>query len=78
MLVLTRLVGEEIIIAGNIRVIVVGVQGQKVRIAVDAPGSIPVDRREVHERRQGFQARSPGKHGADRGIAPSPALASGV
>jgi carbon storage regulator len=51
MLVLTRRIGEEIVIAGNIYVNVVAVQGGKVRLAIDAPDYISVDRREVHERR---------------------------
>jgi carbon storage regulator len=52
MLVLTRRVGEEVIIDGNIRVAVVSVQGERVRIGVSAPAYIPVDREEVHVRRQ--------------------------
>jgi carbon storage regulator len=52
MLVLTRRVGEEIVIARNIRVTVVAVKGNKVRLGVDAPKSICVDRQEIHERRQ--------------------------
>jgi carbon storage regulator len=52
MLVLTRNVGEEIVIDGHIRVTVVSVRGDKVRVGVTAPGSMRVDRREVHERRQ--------------------------
>lgn len=54
MLVLSRRPGEEIIINGNIRVTVVSVKGDRVRIGVDAPGDVPVDRAEVHKRRQEF------------------------
>jgi carbon storage regulator len=54
MLVLSRRPGEEIIINGNIRVTVVSVKGDRVRIGVDAPGDIPVDRAEVHKRRKEF------------------------
>lgn len=54
MLVLTRKVGEEIIIDSNIRVTVVSVKGDKVRIGITAPSSVPVDRKEVHERRSEF------------------------
>jgi carbon storage regulator len=56
MLVLTRRVGEEIVIDGNIRVIVVAAKGDKIRLAIEAPPSVPVDRKEVHERRREFQA----------------------
>jgi carbon storage regulator len=52
MLVLTRRVGEEIVIDGNIRVIVLESQHGRIRIGIDAPDSVRVDRREVHTRRQ--------------------------
>jgi len=51
MLVLMRRAGESIIIDGHIRVTVVSVQGERVRLAIDAPPEIRVDRQEVHERR---------------------------
>jgi carbon storage regulator len=51
MLVLSRRVGEVIVIDGDIRITVVLVQGQKVRIGIEAPPHVPVDRQEVHERR---------------------------
>lgn len=54
MLVLSRRIGEEIVIAGNIRVVVASVKGDKVRLGIVAPPSIPVDRKEVHERRSEF------------------------
>jgi carbon storage regulator len=53
MLVLSRRVGEEIVIDGSIRVIIVAVQGNKVRLGVEAPPNVPVDRQEIHERRLG-------------------------
>jgi carbon storage regulator len=49
MLVLTRRVGEEMVIAGNIRVAVVGVKGGKVRLGITAPSSVAVTRRELLE-----------------------------
>jgi len=55
MLVLTRRVGEEIVINGNIKVIVTAVKGDKVRLGIIAPPSVPVDRKEVHERRAEFE-----------------------
>jgi len=54
MLVLTRRLGEEIVIGGNVFVRIVDVQGSKVRVGIDAPQSVSVDRREVHERRAAF------------------------
>ena len=56
MLVLTRRVGEEIVIDGGIRITVTGVQGERVRIGVTAPDSVRVDRREVSQRRNEFTA----------------------
>ena len=47
MLVLTRRIGEEIVIAGNIRVTVVAVNGQRVRLGITAPSSVPVARLEL-------------------------------
>jgi carbon storage regulator len=51
MLVLSRRVGEEIVIDGHINVTVVAVKGDRVRLGIDAPSFVSVDRREVHERR---------------------------
>ena len=50
MLVLSRRVGEEIVIDGRIRVIVTSVRGDKVRVGIDAPQSVRVDRQEIHDR----------------------------
>ena len=60
MLVLMRRVGESIIIDSDIRVTVVSVTGEKVRIGIDAPPEVRVDRQEVHERR--FDADCPADH----------------
>jgi carbon storage regulator len=59
MLVLTRQVGQEIVIGGNIRVVITSVQGNKVRIGVTAPPSVRVDREEVHRRLQEFAEPEP-------------------
>jgi carbon storage regulator CsrA len=47
MLVLERRIGEEVLIAGNIRVTVVAVKGHRVRLGFTAPSSVPVVRREL-------------------------------
>jgi len=52
MLVLTRRPGEQIVIDGNIRVTVVSVKGDRVRIGIEAPPTVLVDREEIHARRQ--------------------------
>jgi carbon storage regulator len=59
MLVLTRRVGEEIVIGNNVRVTVVAVQGDRIRLGVTAPRLVSVDRLEVHERRSEFTLDGP-------------------
>jgi carbon storage regulator len=49
MLVLTRKIGEEIIIGGCIRVKVADVRGSRVRIAIEAPRELSVQRSEIAE-----------------------------
>jgi carbon storage regulator len=56
MLVLTRKLGEKLVIDGDIIVTVVGIQRGKVRLGVVAPEYIDVDRQEVHQRRRSFAA----------------------
>jgi carbon storage regulator len=58
MLVLTRRVGEEIVIADNIRVTVTAVKGDRVRLGITAPPEVRVDRGEVHARIQEFAEES--------------------
>lgn len=52
MLVLTRKIGQEIVIGDNIRLVVVAVHGENVRIGISAPKEVVVDRQEVHEQRK--------------------------
>ena len=56
MLVLTRKVGEEIVIGDNIRVQIIAVQSQRVRVAITAPYKVAVHRAEVHQRLQDLNA----------------------
>lgn len=53
MLVLTRRVGEQIVIDGKIRITVTAITGNKVRIGVTAPDFVRVDREEIHALRSG-------------------------
>ncbi|MBN2091345.1 carbon storage regulator CsrA [candidate division KSB1 bacterium] len=50
MLVLTRRIGESIIIGHNIKVMVTDIQGNQVRLGIEAPTEIPVHRGEIYER----------------------------
>jgi carbon storage regulator len=47
MLVLSRRIGEEIVIADDIRVTVLSVTGTQVRLGITAPRSVPVTRAEL-------------------------------
>jgi carbon storage regulator len=47
MLVLTRKIGEEIIIGGTIRVKVADIRGSRVRLAIEAPRELSVQRQEI-------------------------------
>ncbi|MBL6735410.1 MAG: carbon storage regulator CsrA [Shewanellaceae bacterium] len=53
MLILTRRIGETIVIGDNlIKVSIASVQGNQVRLCIDAPREISVDREEIHLRKQ--------------------------
>jgi len=51
-LILTRRVGETLVIGSSIRVTVVGLRGTQVRIGIGAPRSVSVHREELYERIQ--------------------------
>jgi carbon storage regulator len=50
MLILTRRIGETVIIGGEVDVTVLGVKGNQVRLGVKAPRDVAVHREEIHAR----------------------------
>ena len=74
MLILTRRVGETVMIGNDVTVTVLGVKGNQVRIGVNAPRDVAVHREEIFERikreEQGGDPGHSGKPGDGHGSFP--------
>lgn len=59
MLILTRRVGETLMIGDDVTVTVLGVKGNQVRIGVNAPKTVSVHREEIYQRIQAEKSQQP-------------------
>lgn len=50
MLILTRRISESIIVGDDVKITVLGVKGNQVRLGIDAPKDLAVHREEIYER----------------------------
>jgi carbon storage regulator len=62
MLVLTRRVGEEIVIGDDIHVVIVAIQGNQVRLGLNAPKDVSIRRSELCEIDGKYSAKSAPRH----------------
>ena len=70
MLILTRRVGESVVIGEDVTVTVLGVKGNQVRIGINAPKHVAVHREEIFERIK--NGRATGDGAATDNEAPAP------
>ena len=62
MLILTRRVGESVMIGDDVTITVLGVKGNQVRLGINAPRSVAVHREEIYRRIKREQAGGGAQH----------------
>ena len=65
MLILTRRVGETVMIGNDVTVTILGVKGNQVRVGINAPKNVAVHREEIYERIKREQQGSGSQHDQD-------------
>lgn len=65
MLILTRRVGETLMVGDNVSITVLGIKGNQVRIGINAPKDVAVHREEIYQRIQKEKDGKSGQPGSD-------------
>jgi carbon storage regulator len=74
MLILTRRVGESVVIGEDVTVTVLGVKGNQVRIGINAPKHVAVHREEIYERIKSGRGAADGSPTSDDPVLPRESL----
>lgn len=62
MLILTRRIGETIIVGDDVNITVMGVSGNQIKLGINAPKEIPVNREEMYlQIKKGLREKKPSK-----------------
>ena len=56
MLIITRKMGEKLIIGDDVEIVALGIQGNSVKLGINAPRDVPVHREEIYQKIKDDQA----------------------